>query len=251
MVFYHGHYNQSFMEHSHLATTVVLVEKGTVCIAIQDEDYLLRAGQLAIIGPLQVHAAWPINPVGWTMRSLQILLPASCTFKPPYKPAGAIDPVRDADDAFTRWFHGLHVRSEQDYRSGYIGRDLNGEFGALVEKISRSLDPVPTLDYWNEKAIHARLLLKNRKYENVSMKEIAQAVRLSESEFIRTFRRNFGISPNRWRIQLRANEVARVLRKGASIADVSVDCGFSDQAHMSRIFKRVFGVTPGQFSRHC
>lgn len=251
MVFYHGRYNQTFMEHTHLCATVVLVTAGAVCITIQGKDRILRPGQMAIIGPLQVHAARTIDDIGWKMRSLQILLPPTFTYKPPYRPIGVLEPVRDTRDDLANWFRELHMKSEQLYVSGQIDSDLDGAYQELVEKISGSFELVPKLDYWSDKAIMARSLLKDQKYENVSMKEIARAVCISESELIRTFRRNFGISPNRWRMQLRANEVARVLRKSGSLADVSIDCGFSDQAHMSRTFKRVFGVTPGQFARNC
>ncbi len=251
MVFYHGRYNQTFMEHTHLCATVLLATAGVVCVTIQGKDRILRSGQMAIIGPLQVHAARPIDAIGWKMRSLQILLPPAFTYKPPYRPIGASDPVRESRDELANWFRELHVKAEQLYVSGQIDSDLDGAYRELVEKISGSFDLLPKLDYWSDKAIMARSLLKDQKYENVSMKEIARAVCLSESELIRTFRRDFGISPNRWRMQLRANEVARVLRKSGSLADVSIDCGFSDQAHMSRTFKRVFGVTPGQFARNC
>lgn len=251
MVFYHGHFNQTFMEHTHLCATVLLVTAGGVGVTIEDKEHILRPGQMAIIAPLQVHAARPIDTVGWGMRSLQILLPPTFTYKPPYRPIGVLDPVRDARDELANWFHALHMESERLYVSGQIDSDLDGAYQELVAKISGSFERVPKLDYWNDKAIMARSLLKDQKYENVSMKEIARAVCISESELIRTFRRHFGISPNRWRMQLRANEVARVLRKSGSLADVSIGCGFSDQAHMSRTFKRVFGVTPGQFARNC
>ena len=251
MVFYHGHYNQTFMEHTHLCATVLLVTSGAVCITIEGRDRVLRSGQLAIIAPLQVHAARPVDNIGWKMRSLQILLPPTFTHKPPYRPIGVLDPVRDARDDMANRFRELHMKSEWLYVSGQIDSDLEDDYQQLVEKVSCSFERAPKLDYWSDKAIMARSLLKDQKYENVSMKEIARAVCISESELIRIFRRNFGISPNRWRMQLRANEVARVLRKSGSLADVSIDCGFSDQAHMSRTFKRVFGVTPGQFARNC
>jgi AraC-like DNA-binding protein len=33
-----------------------------------------------------------------------------------------------------------------------------------------------------------------------------------------------------------------------AISNVAMKCGFSDQSHLTRIFKKVYGVTPGEYS---
>lgn len=49
-------------------------------------------------------------------------------------------------------------------------------------------------------------------------------------------------------MQIRASEAARLLTEHVPLVDVAAMCGFTDQSHMGRIFKKVFGVTPGQYS---
>lgn len=67
---------------------------------------------------------------------------------------------------------------------------------------------------------------------------------------IRTMQRQFLSRnlppPDFWRLLARARQAARLLDVAAPLAEVAVECGFSDQAHMTRDFTRWFGVTPSQ-----
>ena len=49
-------------------------------------------------------------------------------------------------------------------------------------------------------------------------------------------------------MQLRARKAREMLQRGISIADAACMTGFTDQSHLNRIFKRLMGYTPGQFS---
>jgi AraC-like DNA-binding protein len=49
-------------------------------------------------------------------------------------------------------------------------------------------------------------------------------------------------------MQYRARKAQAMLRRGIPIADAACQAGFADQSHLNRIFKRLFGYTPGQYS---
>ena len=67
---------------------------------------------------------------------------------------------------------------------------------------------------------------------------------------IRTMQRHFLSRslppPDFWRLLARARQAARLLGVASPLAEVAVECGFSDQAHMTRDFARWFGLTPAQ-----
>ncbi|WP_246231764.1 AraC family transcriptional regulator [Sinorhizobium alkalisoli] len=65
----------------------------------------------------------------------------------------------------------------------------------------------------------------------------------------RDFRRLFGTSPYRYLVQRRLETVKVHLRRGVPVAQAALVAGFADQAHMSRHFKKAFGVTPGRWLR--
>ena len=86
--------------------------------------------------------------------------------------------------------------------------------------------------------------------EYPSLAPIAAACELSESRFVRLFRRTTGMPPFRWLRQFRV-EHAKDLLLGSklSLAQVAYECGFADQSHFTRIFAAAIGATPGEWRR--
>ena len=78
--------------------------------------------------------------------------------------------------------------------------------------------------------------------------ELASAVGLSRTIFFERFSRAAGQSPHRYFQTVRLAQAKRLLRDGTlSIADVAAACGYSDQSHLTRSFKRFVGLTPRRF----
>ncbi|HYM70106.1 MAG TPA: helix-turn-helix transcriptional regulator, partial [bacterium] len=63
----------------------------------------------------------------------------------------------------------------------------------------------------------------------------------------RTFHREVGLPPHAYQTQVRVERARSLLRNGVPIAEAAAAVGFYDQAHLTRQFKRVIGVTPGQY----
>ncbi|MGX1282843.1 helix-turn-helix transcriptional regulator [Bradyrhizobium elkanii] len=61
--------------------------------------------------------------------------------------------------------------------------------------------------------------------------------------------RELGIPPHTFRLLARLNLARQLLRAGEPIAAVAADAGFSDQSHLTRLFRRTFGTTPGVYWR--
>lgn len=57
------------------------------------------------------------------------------------------------------------------------------------------------------------------------------------------------MTPHAHQINLRVDEARRRLAAGHPPAAVAADCGFADQPHLSRVFKRAVGVSPGRYAR--
>lgn len=68
---------------------------------------------------------------------------------------------------------------------------------------------------------------------------------LNPASLSRGFRRAYGVSPKRYRLeQLASHAARRVRRSHEPLSGIATSCGFADQAHMTRTFASMFGVTP-------
>ena len=80
-----------------------------------------------------------------------------------------------------------------------------------------------------------------------SMGELERLAGLDRWTLARQFRTAFGTSPGRFRTMRQLDRARRLLRGGTSLAEAAVDAGFADQSHMSRHFKRAYGLTPARW----
>ncbi|WP_213881531.1 AraC family transcriptional regulator [Pseudomonas sp. dw_358] len=80
--------------------------------------------------------------------------------------------------------------------------------------------------------------------------QVASECALSRSHFSRAFKKTTGLSPRDWWLQARIERARELLASTqASIAQVSLDCGFADQSHFTRVFTRATGSTPFNWRR--
>ena len=81
------------------------------------------------------------------------------------------------------------------------------------------------------------------------VEQMATLVQLSPYHFMRQFKATTGLSPHQFLISRRVELAQQLLRKKRfiSLAEVAIHCGFSDQSQFSFHFKRIVGLTPGQF----
>jgi len=79
---------------------------------------------------------------------------------------------------------------------------------------------------------------------------LAALVRLNPCYFSRVFRESFGETPLQYVTRLRIERAQRLmLSTGIPLSQIAFDCGFADQAHFSRLFRRLVGDTPRAWRR--
>jgi AraC-like DNA-binding protein len=82
----------------------------------------------------------------------------------------------------------------------------------------------------------------------VTSEELERVTGLSRYALARHFRACMGTSPYRYLVMRRLDRVRSLIRHGAPLADAAVSCGFADQSHMTRHFKKAYGMPPGRWA---
>ena len=76
---------------------------------------------------------------------------------------------------------------------------------------------------------------------------MAQAAGLPPFRIFRAFLRATGMTPHVYQRQARVRFAAGMIRFGHPLREVAMAAGFADQAHLTRIFRKTMGVTPGAY----
>jgi AraC family transcriptional regulator len=85
---------------------------------------------------------------------------------------------------------------------------------------------------------------------DISVAQLASECGLSSSHFARAFRQATGQPPYRWLLERRLDTAQDLLLNSQmSLPEIAKACGFSDQSHLSRAFKRMVGTSPGAWRR--
>jgi AraC family transcriptional regulator len=96
-----------------------------------------------------------------------------------------------------------------------------------------------------EKLGRALRYIQDRLGTGLTVSEIAQVVGVSPYHFIRLFKASTGKSPYQYLVEARVRRAKELLATGKfTIGEVANEVGFFDQSHLSRHFKRIFGLPP-------
>jgi transcriptional regulator GlxA family with amidase domain len=129
--------------------------------------------------------------------------------------------------------------------------DLSREEGALLAAVVTpdDLDPLAGAVLAVSPKIRVALdFLEEHFARPLSLAALARRAKLSPCRFSTVFRREVGISPQRYLCRLRVRAAQQLLRRGETPAVAAIEAGFFDQSHLNRHFKRICGATPARFA---
>ncbi|GGW45429.1 helix-turn-helix domain-containing protein [Streptomyces griseoloalbus] len=94
-----------------------------------------------------------------------------------------------------------------------------------------------------------RELLDERVVDGVTLEEAGALLSAHPAHLVRAFSGAYGIAPHQYLMSRRVGRARRLLLEGQSPSGVAVATGFYDQAHLTRHFRRLVGITPGRYRR--
>jgi AraC-like DNA-binding protein len=235
-----------FAPHAHDELAVGVVESGHVRTRIGQETCVVAEQQIVVLNPGDVHTGEAVDRDGYRYRMLYVDLRAAC---------GVIG---------QRSMHFAHQRIDDPLLALKLARahatletgtdPLASEtlfadaLGALAGYASEGRLPVAD-DAEGDVVRVVRDYLESEYARVVTLAELASLTGLSPFYVSRRFREAVGLPPYAYLALVRVRRARAMIDRGQPISAVTHATGFSDQSHLTKQFKRVVGVPPGQYAR--
>lgn len=236
-----------YAPHAHDEFTIGVCVGGSEVIDYRGGHIRTGPGSIVVLAPGEVHAGGPGNATdGYAYRALYaaptLLTDGTLGDGVPHFREPLIDDPELAAEI---------LRTHTDLNTCPDPLEAESRLPWLLTALARrhstarpTTDEIPGADRI-ARAVRDRLA--DELLEPPSLATLASDLGLSRYQLLRAFRTTVGIPPYAWLAQHRVNRARRLLDCGLRPAEVAGLVGFADQAHLTRWFRRVLGVTPAAY----
>ncbi|GAB3139559.1 AraC family transcriptional regulator [Microbispora hainanensis] len=254
-----------FVPHAHSEYAVAAIERGVEAVRYRGATEHAPAGSLLLLDADTIHAGRPGIAEGWDYRVFYIpqpLLVELAGHRPAFSSPTPHDPRLAAR------LIRLHRRQDQtslaaqeefealcsEILARYTRRGIAPAPSAPIRTApsgpirTAPLGPIRTAPLGPIQKVQRHLAEDLRR--TPSLDELAQVAGLPRFQLLRAFRRETGVTPHGYLLQLRLRCAQQLLTAGHTVARAAAESGFYDQAHLHRHFRRTFAATPGRFARN-
>lgn len=241
----------SFPGHTHEEFMIAVTEEGTGVPWYRGGTHIHGPGDIVVLNPGEVHGGGPAPGSIWQYRSLY---PRADIMRRAVRELSGIDRrfpqfaenvMRDR--AVATAIRRAHIALEEP--TSVLEREtrLLHALGCLIARYAVDRVPAQRIRSEHRPVRRARQYLEAHPAENVSLEKLAHEASLSPFYLCRIFHQQTGISPHAYQTFVRVRLAKTLLANGMPIPQVAINAGFCDQAHLTRHFKRIYGVTPGRY----
>ncbi|MGE6469962.1 AraC family transcriptional regulator [Serratia proteamaculans] len=239
----------SFGRHTHDQFGIGLMDSGGQKSLSRRGNVESFAGDIITVNPGEVHDGSPLGgPRAWRMLYFDTELINRC-FRD-------ITDGKSVSGEFTQpvLTNGYMAENFNRLYHSIISTNGNGERLAADEAIlvmTSALAQIPSTPVKSplKGVLYAKERMDDEPGSAVSLSELAAIAGLGQFKFLRAFAQYSGMTPHAYLLQRRLSLVRQFITGGMSLADAAIACGFSDQSHMTRLFVRSYGYTPGLYAQ--
>lgn len=232
----HFRSGQEWVPHWHSEWSIGAIVRGSCLCSVEGRPFQAGCGDLLAIAPGVVHTGALLS-AEHTASVLVVMV-----YVPPHwlAQAGLLPPRASG----VTHCQELANAAAQLRTAEEIHRWLVQSMALLADRLSPHAggsEPGP---------VTRRLLLEVQEAilaGDTSVTELAQRCSVSRERLHRVVKRWTGMAPADYLRSIRINRARDLLVSGESIASTALACGFADQAHFTRWFRKTFGYTPGDF----
>jgi AraC family transcriptional regulator len=98
--------------------------------------------------------------------------------------------------------------------------------------------------------VRVRAYIDNNLHRTIHIRDLSTVARRSLAHFSRKFKLAVGESPHAYVVRRRLERASHLMiTSAASLSEIALSVGFSDQAHLCRLFRQAFGQSPAHWRR--
>lgn len=240
---------RSFMRHSHDQFGLGIILRGAQTSLSGRGTVEACAGDVITVNPGEVHDGVPLGEGG---RSWQMLYfdPAVLT--------GTMEILAEGAAPETELSHPAlrDPRAAAGFRmlfsavtDPYGGESEIAGQEALTLLLARLAGRRRRIETHIPAAIgQARARIDDDPAAPLTLAELAGLGGVSQFHLLRGFARATGLTPHAYLVQRRLHLARRMITAGNALANVAQAAGFADQSHMTRLFTRSYGISPGRYA---
>ncbi|MER6073582.1 AraC family transcriptional regulator [Streptomyces sp. NPDC001817] len=240
---FHAHFTEyAYPMHVHDAWTLLIVDDGAVRYDLDRHEHGTPHDTVTLLPPHVPHNGSPATPDGFRKRV--VYLDSSRLGEDLI--GHAVDTPDLRDPVLRRRVGQLHSalarpgdELEAESRLALVGERLRGHLRRRTDAPASRPDPAL--------ARSLRELLDARVADGVSLAEAARLLHAHPAHLVRAFSGAYGIAPHQYLVSRRVGRARRLLLDGLAPSEAASATGFCDQAHLTRHFKKLVGVTPGRY----
>ena len=215
-------------EHRHMAAHIIIAPEGEMTVTAEGNTFLCRG----IFIPSGVHHG--VNTGG---KPVLVFLYDSTTAV-----TAQIKNTQAIPDGICRQIADAYFDFEGSDTHSY--RKFEDCFSNLLEL------PEPTCRITDERISFALAYIRSRFSENISLRDVAAAVFLSQGRFSHLFKQQIGMTFASYVIYQRIMQVYTDIFRGKSITEAALDAGFSGSAHFAETSRRIFGLSASSITQN-
>jgi AraC-like DNA-binding protein len=239
----------SYARHSHAGYSIGLIEAGVGGNYYRGSTYLAPPGSIILMNPEEAHTGYSAEeqPLSYRMLYANINVVQQIASEVQIREFPSFQDAVIQDQTLAKHLLSLYITLE---RSPDQLEQQSLFINVLLRILTHYADvKVPLASRQKEhQAIQlVREFLHDNFSSNISLKQLANLTGLNHSYLIRIFCQSVGMPPYTYLNQVRVEKAKQLLAQGTSVAEVAIAVGMSDQSHLTRHFKRIVGITPGQY----
>lgn len=245
------YHQKQFSKHVHEGYCIGVIEEGAQSFYRTGQLHIAPKGDIILVNADEIHTGSSAVESGWKYRAIyptpEMLLDAAQDFftvknSVPWFPNAVVHDIGLAQQ-LTLLFDLFEQKENTLLKESMYLSTLS----RLIGRYGRAKLTQAELPEAQRKIELIKDLLSSFPEYDYSLTDLSNHIGLSPWHFLREFKKYTGLPPHSWLIQVRLRKAQQLLKKGVNIAETAQRCGFSDQSHFNRHFKRTIGVTPAQY----